>query len=158
MAFVSLLALCAVSCRDASQPPRDLPAGGIMSSHGHVHIPPHGGFPVILGNEVFHLEFVLDSSAGSLTAYVLDGHMDRFVRIEAPEFSVAATAIGTNQTLLFRAVANSATGETVGQTAQFSAQADWLKTTRQFAGTIPEINIRGRSFTNVVFQFQKPGL
>src|SRR5688500_557791 len=36
------------------------------SGHGHHHTPPHGGTPVILGNEDYHLEFVLDASNGKI--------------------------------------------------------------------------------------------
>ena len=52
-------------------------------AHKHEHRAPHGGTAVVLGNEAFHLEFVRDAATGTLTCYVLDAHMENFVRIAA---------------------------------------------------------------------------
>ncbi len=119
----------------------------------HEHHPPHGGTPVVLGAELYHLELVLDSSTGHLSAYVLDGEMENFIRIAAPSFDVTTTAAGKLHALRFTAVANSATGESVGNTAQFDAQADWLKTTPAFDATLTRLEIRGTVFTHVAFNF-----
>src|SRR5690349_10658250 len=92
---------------------------------GHVHRAPHGGTLVELGEHTYNLELVRDADAGKLTAYVLDGHAENFIRIPAASFELVAFAGGERKTLTLRAVANSATGETVGNTSQFEAQADW---------------------------------
>lgn len=148
-----ILTLCLVACQDPGQAAKE--DHDHSHSHGHAHTPPHGGTPVILGDEQFHLEFLVNAETGVLTAYVLDAHMEKFVRIAAPDIAFAATSAETNQTLSLRAVANSATGETVGETSQFEAQADWLKTAKEFNAVIPSLSIRGRSFTNVAFRFPK---
>jgi len=41
-------------------------------AHKHEHKPPHGGAPVVLGDEEYHVELVLDAPAGKLDAYVFD--------------------------------------------------------------------------------------
>ncbi len=148
-AFLILL-LGVTSCRDSGKQ-----AGGSADSSGHVHTPPHGGTAVVLGSEDYHLEFVLDPTAGALVAYVLDGHMENFIRIAAPSFTVTARVAGKDGTLDFQAVASSATGEALGDTAQFAAQAEWLKQTQEFDAVISTIAIRGRTFTNVMFNFPK---
>ena len=84
-------------------------ADGAGSGHGHRHTPPHGGTGVVLGQEAFHLEFVLDPERGAMTAYVLDAHMENFVRCAETEFSVVAQADGKTETLVFKPVANLAT-------------------------------------------------
>src|SRR5476649_997646 len=86
----------------------------------HEHHPPHGGTPVVLGAEIYHLEFVLDPANGQLSAYVLDGEMENFLRIAAPSFEVVATVGGVKQTLFLSAVANYATGEKTGDTSLFA--------------------------------------
>jgi hypothetical protein len=121
----------------------------------HEHHPPHGGTPVVLGAEIYHLEFVLDSASGQLSAYVLDGEMENFIRIAAPSFEVVATVGGVKQTLFFSAVANYATGEKTGDTSLFATSADWLKTTGTFDATITQIEIRGTTFSDVKFNFPK---
>jgi len=121
----------------------------------HEHKAPHGGTPVVLGEEVYHLELVRDAGAGKLTAYVLDGEMEEFIRAKPATFEVVATVAGAKQTLTFHAVANAATGETVGNSSQFEAQADWLKTTATFDATLTSLEIKGTTFTAVAFNFPK---
>lgn len=121
----------------------------------HEHKAPHAGTPVVLGDEAYHLELVRDADAGKLTAYVLDGEMEEFVRAKAASFEVVATVGGAKQTLTFRAIANAATGETVGNSSQFEATADWLKTTATFDGTLTTLEIKGTTFAAVAFNFPK---
>ena len=79
---------------------------------------------------------------GKLTAYLLDGHAENFVRISAPSFEITATVAGAKQKLTLVAVANAATGEKLGATSQFEATADWLKSTAALEGTITALTIR----------------
>ena len=61
-----------------------------------------------LGEEAFHLELVAEEP-GRLSAYVLDGEMENFIRIAAPTFEIVATVGGQKQPLVFRAIASTAT-------------------------------------------------
>lgn len=128
------------------------PGGG--ESGGHVHKAPHGGTLVEVGDHAYNIELVRDAAAGKLTAYVLDGHAENFVRIKAPSIELIAITGGERKPLTLKAVANSITGETVGDTSQFEAQADWLKSTGVFAGTIPVIEIKGTPFRSVALQMK----
>jgi hypothetical protein len=123
--------------------------------HKHEHNPPHGGTPVVLGDEAYHLEFVLDAAAGKLSAYVLDGEMENFVRCSVGSFEVTATIRGAPKPLIFQAVANPATGETINETSLFEARADWLKATKEFDAVLTSIAIRGSTFSDVEFNFPK---
>jgi len=154
LALRLLLAACLVTAIAAcSKSGPATPAAAPATKHEH-H-PPHGGTPVVLGAEVYHLELVLDSGAAKLSAFVLDGEMENFIRVQQPSFEVVATIGGVPQTLTFRAVADSATGETVGDTALFEASAVWLKTARNFDGVLTSLDIRGTRFTGVAFNFPK---
>jgi hypothetical protein len=125
-------------------------------AHGHHHhTAPHGGTLVELGDHQFNLELVRDAATGTLTAYVLDGHAENFVRISLPMLPITATVGGVPQPLSLMATANAATGETIGATSQFVAQADWLKTTGSFDVVIPMIEVRGTKFADVKFNFPK---
>jgi len=121
--------------------------------HKHEHRPPHGGTAVVLGREAFHVELVRTAETGLLTCYVLDGHMESFIRIPAPSLALETTVSNRTSTLTLLPVANAATGEKAGDTSQFEAKADWLKTTPNFTGRIPTITVRGATFTNVTFRF-----
>ena len=131
------------------------PATAAAPAAKHEHQAPHGGTPVVLGHEAYHLELVRDAATGRLTAYVLDGEMDNFVRVKAASFEVVASGGAAKRVLVFHAIANPATGETVGDTSQFEARADWLKTEATFDATLTALDIRGTAFTAVVFNFPK---
>jgi hypothetical protein len=149
------LALCA--CKD-KHADHDHPKPGDAkkaAAHQHEHTPPHGGAPVVLGDEEFHLEFVRDAAAGKLQLYVLDGHMDQFVRLAADRIEVTATIAGAPQLLTFAPVANPATGEKVGDTSLFETQANWLKTATHFDAVVKLVEVKGKAFKDVKFNFPK---
>jgi hypothetical protein len=120
----------------------------------HQDQPPHGGTPVALGGN-YHIEFVLNADSGTLSAYILDDEMEEFVRSDMRSFEVTAKAGGAEQLLVFKPVANSATGETVGDTALFTAQAEWLKTTKTFDAMIKSVTLDGTAFADVKFNYPK---
>jgi hypothetical protein len=144
VALAAFLASCSKS------PDASLPA-----TAEHAHVAPHGGTLIELGDHGYNLELVRDADAGKLSVYILDGHAENFVRIAAPSFELVAITGGERRPLTMRAVANTATGETVGDTSQFEAQADWLKGTSQFPGTIPSLEIKGQKFQNVALYLKK---
>ena len=134
-----------------------LSACGNKSEHAHgahVHKAPHGGTLVELGEHSYNLELVRDNAAGKLTAYVLDGHAEKFVRIKATTIDLIAMPGGKFTRVALKAVANSATGETVGDTSQFEAQADWLKDAGEFAGIVT-VEIQGKNFEKVEYALPK---
>lgn len=125
------------------------------ADHGklHVHVAPHGGTLVELGDHAANLEFVRDASAGKLTAYILDGHAENFLRIPSVGFQLVAQIQGRSETVSFKPVANPATGEKVGDTSQFEAQAEWIKSTPAFEGTVPELIVKAHTFKDIKVQF-----
>ncbi len=130
-------------------------AGDSPGSGGHVHTAPHGGTLVEVGNHAYNLELVRDGVAGRLTVYVLDGHAENFVRIAAPSIVLVAFVGGERRPLSLKAVANPATGETIGNTAQFEAEAAWLKSTAEFPGQIESLAIGGTTFQGIALYLRK---
>ncbi len=132
------------------------PSSAPSHSHGgHHHEPPHGGTAIELGEEEAHLEFVLDAAGGKLTCYVLKAHMAGFQRITQASLELTATVGGKAEPLTLQAVANAATGEKAGDTSQFEAQADWLKTAKTFDVELKGINVRGKDYPALKFNFPK---
>lgn len=126
------------------------------ASHGgHVHKAPHGGVLIEAGDHMYNIELLRDTTTGTLTAWVLDGHAENFVRIAAASVEVVAISGGQRRPLSLKAVANPATGETVGNTSQFQAQADWLKSGGEMAGTVESIEIKGTQFKALAFHLAK---
>lgn len=145
-------------CSLAACAKKDPHAGHDHSSgtaHSHEHKAPHGGTAVVLGKEAYHLELVRDAATGKLSAYVLDGEMENFIRVAAPALEIVATVAGAKQTLTLAAVANPATGEKIGDTSLFEVTADWLKTTATFDATLTTLTVRGTTFAAVAFNFPK---
>jgi hypothetical protein len=141
---------CPTGCMKA--PPAPAASGQPQRHHHH---PPHGGTPVVLGDEDYHVELLLDPAAGTLQAYVFDGELENFMRSSAPSIVVEATVNGATRELVLAAVPNPETGETVGDTSLFEAQADWLRNTAQFDGVLKSITIRGSTYTGVKFNFPR---
>ena len=132
--------------------------GQPKSSHshgGHHHEPPHGGTAIDLGDEEAHLEFVLEAATGKLTCFVLQAHMSGFQRITQPALELAATVGGKSESLTLKAVANASTGEKAGDTSQFETQADWLKSAKSFDAELKTINVRGKDYAGLKFNFPK---
>ncbi len=121
--------------------------------HGHVHTAPHGGALVVLGDEAAHLEFVLDAATGRLDAYVLDAHASEFVRVAQPALELEVARDGARSALALAAVANPATGETVGATSQFSTVAPALVGATRFDAVVKTITVSDATFTDVAFSF-----
>ncbi len=122
---------------------------------GHAHQPKYGGTPVELGEHQYHVELLRDGEAGKMQLWILDGHLENFIRVKTDSFEIKASVGDKTETLTFLATPNSATGETVGDTSYFEAQADWLKATGEFGGEIVSLEIRGSSFTGVKFDYPK---
>jgi hypothetical protein len=110
---------------------------------------------VVLGDEIYHLELVLDAQAGVLQAYVLDGEMENFVRCAAPSIVIDATLGGKPESVALEPVANPATGETVGDTALFEGRAGWLRGATDFDGAVRSVTVRGTTFAGVKFNYPR---
>ena len=125
------------------------------SAHSaHVHVAPHGGNLVEIGDHAYNVELLRDPATGKLTAWILDAHAENFVRIASPAIEVVAMPGGKFTPLSLAAVANPATGETVGSTSQFEVQADWLKTSGPFSGIVT-VEIKGTVFKDVAYSLAK---
>lgn len=118
--------------------------------HKHVHTAPHGGTLVEIGEHSYNLELLREATTGKLTAWILDGHAENFVRIKTQTLELVAMPGGKFTPLTLQAVANPSTGENIGDTSQFEVQADWLKTAANFSG-IFTVEIKGTKFEKVEF-------
>ncbi|MGE3312926.1 MAG: hypothetical protein AB7O66_23400 [Limisphaerales bacterium] len=121
----------------------------------HMHAPPHGGTPVQLGDEVYHLELVADTTEGKMLAYLYDGHFHDPVLVPETNFVLQARLSGGTESLSFARLPDPATGQVPPKSALFGTRADWLKTNPPFEGTLPLVTLGGRSFTNVTFPYPK---
>jgi hypothetical protein len=123
------------------------PAAG--AAHGHEHKARHGGTLVEIGEEFAHVEVVLDSETGKLTAYVLDGEVEKSERLKQGTLTVKVNG----KPVELAGVANELTGEKAGDTSEFSAESPMLKGVKAFDGVIVEIAVRGKAFKDVSFKF-----
>ncbi len=156
MKSISLLSLLLIAaCFCGCSKSNDTAAPQTAAVPKHEHHPPHGGTPVVLGNEEYHTEWVLDPATGKLQVFVLDGEMENFIRIPAQFIEIDADVSGHPENLKLQAIPNSATGEKVGDTSLFEARADWLKSTPTFDAVLKEITVRGKTYSHVKFNFPK---
>ncbi len=126
----------------------------VSNALAHEHHPPHKGILIVLGEEFAHLELVLDSTTGTLSAYSLDGEAENAIPLTHSEIVFKITPLnGTQFDLPLKAVENPLTGETIGNTSEFKEQSDALKGVTKFAGVITAVKSKGQDFKDVVFDF-----
>ena len=119
------------------------------AGHAHTHNEKHGGVALVLGEEEYHIEFTYGEMPGTLQAYFFDGEMENYVRVAAPSFPATARIGEEERALVFHASANSATGESIGNTALFEAHAEWLANKPLITLSLPSITVKQRTFSNL---------
>ena len=129
-------------------------ASGADHDHAHPSGTPHGGTPVQVGDHGFHLELVSDPIDGKLHAYVLDAHMEHYVKVPLTTFELVAKTDGQEERFTFTAVTNPPSGSATN-TALFSASASNLASLANFEGVIPRITLGNETFENVTFSYPK---
>jgi hypothetical protein len=166
--FAVCSALILAGCNQ-SAPPATQSASA--DDHGHSHAPgsghahgaadhahpsgtPHGGTPVEIGDHGFHLELVSDPIDGKMLAYVLDDHMEKYVKVPLTSFEMVAKAAGGEQRLTFNPITTAPAGSATN-TSLFAASAAGLASLTNFEGTIPKITLDGKTFENVTFSYPK---
>lgn len=120
----------------------------------HEHTAPHGGTLIAFGEEFAHLELVINSTTGEITAYALDGEAEKSVPLAQETIEIEVEK-PQKFNIKLEAVENSLTGETRGATSEFRAKVDRLKESNEFDAKVNSITIRGREFKNVHFNFPK---
>jgi hypothetical protein len=128
-------------------------ADGKTHHHGGKASTPHGGTPVMIGNGNFHLEIVADPTVGKIQAYVLDGHLERYVQVPETRFVLEARTDGATHQIEFLRAPDLQSGSIVAKSALFEGKAEWLDTVRAFDGRITQITLNGNTFTNILFPF-----
>ena len=127
---------------------------GHSESDPHCHAPPHGGVLIELGEHGsgYNLELFLEDQ-GFLQIFVWDAHVDNLVRIEQENVDLLIPEDnGTQKTIVCAAVADAATGETVGDTSLF-ASSEPMADQLPLKGVIPSIKVIGKTYENIPFEF-----
>lgn len=133
------------------QEPVSLPA---TQGHGHAHTAKYGGVLVEVGSHEFNLEVLVDPAAGKLTLWTLDAHAEAYVRIAAPQIElVAKVNDGPEVALVAKPVANPATGEVAGSSAQFEAVSAALKGAKDVEGQVKSIILGSKTFSGIRFDW-----
>jgi hypothetical protein len=120
----------------------------------HNHPAPHGGQLVELGEHGsgFNLELVLHEQ-GFLQIYVLDAHVQNFVRISANSIDIEITdQNGTARIITCEPIEDPITGETVGNTSLFTS-TERINEILPLQGVINKIDIMEFPYENVEINF-----
>lgn len=121
---------------------------------GHVHVAPHGGTLVELGDHFANAEFLLDAEAGKMEMYTLGGHASVAERSPNETVTVELDVHADKPIVVtLAAQASDLSGETVGDSSYFTATSEELKGLEHFHGKIVALNLKGTDFENVKFDF-----
>jgi hypothetical protein len=107
-----------------------------------------------LGDHFAHFEVLLDAEVGKLTFFAMDGHVENPVRLTHQSIPINVTLPdGEEFEFTLAGRVNPLTGETQGDTSEYSVTHDALKGAEAFEVVIPQLTIRGSDFTDVAFPF-----
>lgn len=124
-------------------------------SHGghHVHQPLLGGALVPLGEHGggYNLE-VLTTADQFLSVYILDAHAENFVRIAQPKIDLELSDQNQSVILSLDAIADSATGETVGNTSHFRSPTP-INSSLPASGILQSIKIGANEYNQTRISF-----
>jgi hypothetical protein len=120
----------------------------------HEHTAPHGGILIELGDEIAHVELVLDRQSGTLSAFVLDGEAEQSLRVAQTSLAVVldAPAARAGHPINLAARANVLTGETVGDSSEFVGQSDAFRGLARLRGRVLNIVVKGQAFRDAPFE------
>ena len=145
--FAILIALFVLGCAEHQH---DESCG----SHGglHVHEPLLGGQLMALGEHGsgYNLELLIDEN-NRFSVYILDAHAENFVRIEQESLQVDLSD-ENKSSITLHAVADSATGETVGNTSHFQTKGT-VENFLPLNGKILMLKIGSKQYSEIDFVF-----
>lgn len=122
--------------------------------HSHAHSAPRGGALVELGDHVAHLEAVVDHEEGRLSVFVLDGEAENPIRLGQTELEgLIRVPDEPPFELILEARANELTGETAGNSSEFTTLDPRFRELREFAIRIDSISVLGTEFTSVTIPY-----
>ena len=125
--------------------------------HEHGHKSPHGGVLVDVGNEFCHLEFVQEPESNRLQLHVMRFHPKEMpVKFVMEQIEVSAKVGDEEKAVIFKPVELDGVTATDQPTSLYMAEVDWLKNAANFNGTVRELKIEGKIFSEIAFQFTKP--
>ena len=124
------------------------PPGTVDTGHAHPTEGPHHGDLVELGNEEYHAEIVHDEE--SVTVYILDGHVEDSVPIEATEITINLKHDG--QPEQFTLAATPDEGDPEGKSSRFVSDDAELAGHLDEEGSDPQLSltIDGTPFTGKI--------
>lgn len=131
-------------------------AVGPAPAQAHEHHAPHQGSLQSLGEDVAHLELLMDPRSGRLIAWALDGEAEGYERLAQGSIRIRVLACVPARApfdLVLRPVANALTGESAGSTSQFEAVSPKLAGLRSFSGLCGPLTIRGVRFRSVRIRY-----
>ena len=117
---------------------------------------PHGGVLVELGNRAAHVEFVLDTTRGILTAYVLDATAQKPLRLAQGRLDLKMLSLVEGIPEVFTILAgraNAATGETFDNTSVFIGFVPQLTGRAQFQALLQRVEVNGQLFTDIPISY-----
>ncbi|MDP7010683.1 MAG: hypothetical protein QF685_04830 [Verrucomicrobiota bacterium] len=125
--------------------------------NGHGHKAPHGGVLVNVGDEFCHLEFVREPESNRLQLHVMRFHpKEGLLKIPMEQIEISAKVGDEEKVIILKPVELDGITATDQPTSLYVAEVDWLKNAANFDGTVKELKIEGKIFSEIAFQFTKP--
>ncbi|MSR56455.1 MAG: hypothetical protein EXS05_02135 [Planctomycetaceae bacterium] len=138
--------------------------------HHHAEKGPHGGALVAIGDDVAHLEVVLDAETGKVTAYILDGEAANPVPIKAKSLELTFVREAAHDhdhedegeehaddhdddEVTGAVVLEAVTPDPNGMATEFAGVVEGLKGADEFDAVLTTFSVAGKEFKQVKFSY-----
>jgi len=154
LALITACTLALTACGDGHDRDHNGDQNHNHGDHaGHDHTAKHGGALAPIGDHFAHVEVLVEDA--TMTIWVTGAEAQRPVRVPDASLTVTCTPTdgGEAFTVTCHAAANELSGETVGDTSQFTGEHERLAATKTFDGVIATITVKGTPQNNVTFSY-----
>ena len=117
------------------------------ASIAHTHVGPNGGRLIVLGDEDYHAELLIDHSAGNATVFILDRTGRNPVPVDQNEITLNVRRDGQPHQIRLAAAGSASAGP--DSPARFTGASDVLRNDCQLSGRL-SIVINGKPYTGRV--------
>ncbi|MDX2176453.1 MAG: hypothetical protein SF028_08275 [Candidatus Sumerlaeia bacterium] len=119
--------------------------------HAHAHSAKYGGVLVEIGDHFANFEVLLLEADFTATIYTLDAHAENNSRVPDKSLTLEIALEGGPVLVELPGVANALTGETVGDTSEFTASLteEQFRAVADGKATVKTVTVRGATFTDV---------
>ena len=136
--FFALICAISLAAQAFGAPPAAKPAK--PDADAHADVGPHKGTLIELGEEEYHAELVLDEKTHTVSIYLLDGAVKKYVPIAAKDITITLKHDGKSESFKLKATPQKA--DPSGQSSMFTLKDEEFVDDLHHKGSDPRLMLK----------------